>query len=159
MSAVENTWESFFRSEDSVSDDFMSGRPTQTQSERNLLAPLDTIGQRPCCGGTERARTWPPVPIVPRGASSYEISVAGSGRQIETWTSPPARIEGGVRGCPSPDPSHHLALASMPNPCSDFAPRFWRPMTVKPSDRSRISKLAGASRQPRLYPFPALSRP
>ena len=34
ISPAENTWDSFFLSENSVSDDFMAERATQTQSER-----------------------------------------------------------------------------------------------------------------------------
>jgi antitoxin VapB len=34
ISPVENTWDSFFLSGQSVSDDFMAERATQTQSER-----------------------------------------------------------------------------------------------------------------------------
>lgn len=34
LSPVENTWDSFFLSEDSVSDDFMTERASQEQSER-----------------------------------------------------------------------------------------------------------------------------
>lgn len=34
LSPVENTWDSFFLAEDKVSDDFMTKRATQEQSER-----------------------------------------------------------------------------------------------------------------------------
>ena len=34
LSPIENIWDSFFMSEDSVSKDFMTERATQTQSER-----------------------------------------------------------------------------------------------------------------------------
>ncbi len=34
LSPVSNTWDSFFLSEDSVSDDFMTERASQDQSER-----------------------------------------------------------------------------------------------------------------------------
>ncbi len=34
LSPVENTWDSFFLSEDSVTDDFMTKRASQEQSER-----------------------------------------------------------------------------------------------------------------------------
>ena len=34
LSPVENTWDSFFLSEDRVSDDFMTERASQEQSER-----------------------------------------------------------------------------------------------------------------------------
>ena len=34
LSPVENTWDSFFLSEDGVSDDFMNKRASQEQSER-----------------------------------------------------------------------------------------------------------------------------
>jgi len=34
LSPVENTWDSFFLSEDDVSDDFMTERASQEQSER-----------------------------------------------------------------------------------------------------------------------------
>lgn len=34
ISPIENTWDSFFMSESSVSDDFMAERATQTQSKR-----------------------------------------------------------------------------------------------------------------------------
>lgn len=34
LSPVENTWDSFFLSEDSVTDDFMPERASQEQSER-----------------------------------------------------------------------------------------------------------------------------
>jgi antitoxin VapB len=34
LSPVENTWDSFFLSEDSVSDDFLTERASQEQSER-----------------------------------------------------------------------------------------------------------------------------
>ena len=34
LSPVENTWDSFFLSEDSVTDDFMKERASQEQSER-----------------------------------------------------------------------------------------------------------------------------
>ncbi|MCG8632555.1 MAG: type II toxin-antitoxin system VapB family antitoxin [Desulfobacterales bacterium] len=34
LSPVENTWDSFFLSEDSVTDDFMTERASQEQSER-----------------------------------------------------------------------------------------------------------------------------
>lgn len=34
LSPQENTWDSFFLSEDSVSDDFMETRPSQEQAER-----------------------------------------------------------------------------------------------------------------------------
>ncbi|GAA3975742.1 type II toxin-antitoxin system VapB family antitoxin [Allohahella marinimesophila] len=34
ISPVENTWDSFFTSTPSVSEDFMAERPSQTQSER-----------------------------------------------------------------------------------------------------------------------------
>ncbi|WP_320040713.1 type II toxin-antitoxin system VapB family antitoxin [uncultured Desulfobacter sp.] len=34
LSPVENTWDSFFLSEDGVSDDFMTERASQEQSER-----------------------------------------------------------------------------------------------------------------------------
>jgi antitoxin VapB len=35
LSPVENTWDSFFLSEDSVTDDFMLERASQEQSERD----------------------------------------------------------------------------------------------------------------------------
>jgi len=34
LSPVENTWDSFFLSEDGISDDFMTERASQEQSER-----------------------------------------------------------------------------------------------------------------------------
>jgi len=34
LSPIENTWDSFFLSEDSVSDDFMTERPSQEQAKR-----------------------------------------------------------------------------------------------------------------------------
>ena len=34
LSPQENTWDSFFLSEESVSDDFMETRPSQNQAER-----------------------------------------------------------------------------------------------------------------------------
>lgn len=37
LSPVNNTWDSFFLSEDRVSDDFMSERATQEQPERESL--------------------------------------------------------------------------------------------------------------------------
>ena len=37
ISPAENTWDSFFLSESSVSEDFMNGRATQTQSEREAF--------------------------------------------------------------------------------------------------------------------------
>lgn len=37
LSPVENTWDSFFLSEDGVSDDFLTERASQEQSERESL--------------------------------------------------------------------------------------------------------------------------
>lgn len=37
LSPVENTWDSFFLSEDGVSDDFMTERASQEQAERESL--------------------------------------------------------------------------------------------------------------------------
>lgn len=37
LSPVENTWDSFFQSEQTASDDFMVERADQTQSEREAL--------------------------------------------------------------------------------------------------------------------------
>ena len=37
LSPVKNTWDSFFQSEETVSDDFMVERADQTQSEREAL--------------------------------------------------------------------------------------------------------------------------
>ncbi len=37
LTPIENTWDSFFLSENSVSDDFMNERATQTQSEREAF--------------------------------------------------------------------------------------------------------------------------
>ncbi|SHO53781.1 type II toxin-antitoxin system VapB family antitoxin [Desulfopila aestuarii] len=37
LSPVENTWDSFFLSEDGVTDDFMQERASQDQSERESL--------------------------------------------------------------------------------------------------------------------------
>jgi antitoxin VapB len=37
LSPVENTWDSFFQSEETVSDDFMVARSDQTQSDREEL--------------------------------------------------------------------------------------------------------------------------
>lgn len=37
LSPVENTWDSFFQSEETVSDDFMVERSDQTQSDREEL--------------------------------------------------------------------------------------------------------------------------
>nr|WP_319392855.1 type II toxin-antitoxin system VapB family antitoxin [uncultured Desulfobacter sp.] len=37
LSPVENTWDSFFLSEDGVSDDFMTERASQEQSEREAF--------------------------------------------------------------------------------------------------------------------------
>jgi antitoxin VapB len=37
LSPVENTWDSFFQSQDTVSDDFMVERADQTQSDREAL--------------------------------------------------------------------------------------------------------------------------
>ncbi len=37
LTPVENTWDSFFLSEDKVSDDFMSERASQEQSDREPL--------------------------------------------------------------------------------------------------------------------------
>ncbi len=37
LSPVENTWDSFFLSEDGVSDDFMTERALQKQSEREAF--------------------------------------------------------------------------------------------------------------------------
>jgi len=37
LSPVENTWDSFFLSEESVSDDFLQERATQTQADREPL--------------------------------------------------------------------------------------------------------------------------
>ena len=37
LSPVENTWDSFFLSEDRVSDDFMTERASQEQPEREYL--------------------------------------------------------------------------------------------------------------------------
>lgn len=34
ISPVENTWDSFFMTEESVTDDFMCNRPSQEQTER-----------------------------------------------------------------------------------------------------------------------------
>jgi len=37
ISPIENTWDSFFITENSVSDDFMCERPSQKQSERECF--------------------------------------------------------------------------------------------------------------------------
>ncbi len=37
LTPIENTWDSFFLSENSVSDDFINERATQTQSEREAF--------------------------------------------------------------------------------------------------------------------------
>lgn len=37
LSPVDSTWDSFFTSEESVTDDFMEDRGSQTQSERESL--------------------------------------------------------------------------------------------------------------------------
>ncbi len=37
LSPVDNTWDSFFHSEESVTDDFMAERASQSQSERDAF--------------------------------------------------------------------------------------------------------------------------